>query len=108
MVLFSSFPGRRTALALTEAQVATIAHLARLEIRSEDVSGYCDRLSRILDFVAQLEQVDTSDVPPMTYAENAAQRLRADEPDAAIDRDRLQANASAVEAGLYLVPKVIE
>jgi aspartyl-tRNA(Asn)/glutamyl-tRNA(Gln) amidotransferase subunit C len=108
MVLFSSFPGRRTALALTEAQVATIAHLARLEIRSEDVSGYCDRLSRILDFVAQLEQADTSGVPPMTFAENFAQRLRDDAPDAAIDRGLFQQNAPAVDAGLYLVPKVIE
>lgn len=95
-------------MALTPEQVATIAHLARLEIRAADVSGYCDRLSRILEFVAQLEAVDTSAVAPMAHAERLAQRLRDDVPVSVTERDLFQQNAAATDAGLYLVPKVIE
>lgn len=92
---------------LTTEEVLGIAHLARLDIAADAVPGYCENLSRILDFVAQLEQV-SADIAPMARGEDAAQRLRADQPEGDIDRDRYQQNAAATEAGLYLVPKVIE
>ncbi|MCA1797931.1 MAG: Asp-tRNA(Asn)/Glu-tRNA(Gln) amidotransferase subunit GatC [Xanthomonadaceae bacterium] len=95
-------------MALTPEHVATIAHLARLEVRDEDVSGYCDRLSRILEFVAQLEAVDTSAVEPMAHAERMSQRLREDTAVPVSERDLFQQNAPATDGGLYLVPKVIE
>ena len=92
---------------LTAQQVGEIAHLARLEIAELDVTGYCDTLSKILDFVAQLEQVD-ADIAPLAHPEAVAQRLRADLVAGVIERDRFQQNAPAVDAGVYLVPQVIE
>ena len=92
---------------LTAQQVGEIAHLARLEIAELDVAGYCDTLSKILDFVAQLEQVD-ADIAPLAHPEAVAQRLRADLVAGVIERDRFQQNAPAVDAGVYLVPQVIE
>jgi aspartyl-tRNA(Asn)/glutamyl-tRNA(Gln) amidotransferase subunit C len=95
-------------MSLSPEQVRGIARLARLGIAEADVPGYARNLSNILDFVAQLERADTEGVTPMAHPLHMSQRLRPDavtEPDA---RDAYQANAPAVQDGLYLVPKVIE
>ena len=93
---------------LTRDEVESIAHLARLEISTEEVSTYVDNLSRIIDFVQQLEGADTEGVTPMAHPLNMTQPLREDQVIEADHRDLYQQNAAAVEAGLYLVPKVIE
>jgi len=95
-------------MALDSSAVEKIAHLARLGIAAEDVPGYARNLSDILAFVEQLNAVDCSGVLPMAHPLDTPQRLREDtvtEPD---QRDKFQAHAPKVEAGLYLVPKVIE
>ena len=96
-------------MALTREQLESIAHLARLELKSSEVPVYQTSLSAILEFVSQLEGADTASVQPMAHPlPGLAQRLR---PDAATESDRhelYQANAPQVAAGLYLVPKVIE
>lgn len=95
-------------MALKPEDVKSIAHLARLEIREADIPAYTESLSRILDFVKQLEAADTDNVAPMAHPLDMSQRLRADE---AVEHDAralFQQNAPQVDAGLYLVPKVIE
>jgi aspartyl-tRNA(Asn)/glutamyl-tRNA(Gln) amidotransferase subunit C len=66
------------------------------------------KLSRIVDFVDQLQAAPTQDVLPMAHPTDQVQRLRADSVTEVDERDRLQANAGAVRDGFYLVPKVIE
>lgn len=95
-------------MALKPEDVKSIAHLARLEIREADIPAYADSLSRILDFVQQLDAADTDNVAPMAHPLDMSQRLRADEAIEHDQRDLYQRNAPQVEAGLYLVPKVIE
>ncbi|OBS08032.1 Asp-tRNA(Asn)/Glu-tRNA(Gln) amidotransferase subunit GatC [Acidihalobacter prosperus] len=95
-------------MSLAPDEVRRIAHLARLALAADAVEAYAHDLSSILDFVEQLEAAPTEGVEPMAHPQDATQRLRPDavtEPDA---RERFQAIAPAVEAGLYLVPKVIE
>ena len=96
-------------MSLTRAQIESIAHLARLELEPAEIPVYQESLSRILDFVGQLDRVDTGGVAPMAHPlEGLTQRLR---PDAITEQDRhelYQANAPQVAAGLYLVPKVVE
>jgi aspartyl-tRNA(Asn)/glutamyl-tRNA(Gln) amidotransferase subunit C len=96
-------------MALTREQIETIAHLARLELKQAELPVYQDTLSRILDFVGELDRADTSQVAPMAHPlAGQSQRLR---PDAVSEQDHheeYQANAPQVAAGLYLVPKVIE
>jgi len=82
--------------------------LARLRNADEEIADTVDKLSRIVDFVDQLSQADTSDVVPMAHPLDAAQRLRPDAVTEADRRDEFQENAPAVSDGLYLVPKVIE
>ena len=95
-------------MALTPDDVKSIAQLARLEIREADIPAYADNLSRILDFVQQLEAAKTDDVAPMAHPLDMSQRLRADDVSETDQRDLYQENAPQVDAGLYLVPKVIE
>ncbi len=90
-------------------QIETIAHLARLELSEAEIPAYQESLTRILSFVGELERADTSTVAPMAHPlPGLAQRLRADEVTESDAHERYQSNAPQVEAGLYLVPKVIE
>ncbi|MCG5536673.1 Asp-tRNA(Asn)/Glu-tRNA(Gln) amidotransferase subunit GatC [Ectothiorhodospira mobilis] len=95
-------------MSLSRDEVEKIAHLARLAVRPEDLEGYARELSGILAFVEQMDAADTEGVTPMAHPVEASQRLRPDEPNEPDRRDRFQAIAPAVEAGLYLVPRVIE
>ncbi len=95
-------------MALDSAEVAKIAHLARLGVDAADVPEYARNLSDILAFVEQLNAVDTSGVVPLAHPLDATQRLRADAVTETDRRQDFQEIAPKVEAGLYLVPKVIE
>ena len=96
-------------MSLTRAQVEGIAHLARLEITETQMPVYVESLSRIIDFVEQLSAASTAGVEPMAHPlAEQVQRLRPDEVVDADQHEKYQRNAPSVEAGLYLVPKVIE
>ena len=95
-------------MSLQKDDIEKIAHLARLAIGTEDIAAYPHNLSSILDLVEQMNAVDTSGVTPMAHPLDAQQRLRADVVTEQNQREHFQANAPQVEAGLYLVPKVIE
>ena len=95
-------------MSLDRDDVVKIAHLARLAIDEADIARYARELSNILELVEQMNQVDTTDVEPMAHPLDTSQRLRADVLAESDQRELFQANAPQVEAGLYLVPKVIE
>lgn len=95
-------------MALEKSDVENIAHLARLAISGDDVSEYAQSLSSILELVEQMNAVDTTGVTPMAHPLHMAQRLREDEVTESNQREHFQQHAPAVEAGLFLVPKVIE
>ena len=95
-------------MALDRDDVVKIAHLARLGIDEADIPRYAQELSSILELVEQMNRVDTAEVQPMAHPLDATQRLRADAVTVGNQRKLFQANAPRVEAGLYLVPKVIE
>ena len=95
-------------MSLDKDQVQHIAMLARLKLANDEFDETVDKLSRIVDFVDQLSQAETDGVVPMAHPLNESQRLRADEVTEVDEREALQENASSVENGLYLVPKVIE
>jgi len=95
-------------MSLSAEEVNKIAWLARIAIDADKIDAYARDLSGILDFVEQMGAVDTSQVSPMAHPMDQAQRLRADEVSESDQRLLFQAHAPRVEAGLYLVPKVIE
>ncbi len=95
-------------MSLDADQINRIATLARLGISSEQVPEYAKNLSDILDFVEQMNSVDTTGVKPMAHPQDVVQRLREDVVTEQNQREEFQALAPATENGLYLVPKVIE
>jgi aspartyl-tRNA(Asn)/glutamyl-tRNA(Gln) amidotransferase subunit C len=95
-------------MSLTVEDVRKIATLARLELDVADAEATCAQLNNIFALIEQMQAVDTRGVEPMSHPQDVAQRLRDDvvtEPDR---RDAFQKIAPHTEAGLYLVPKVIE
>ena len=95
-------------MSLSLEEVRRIARLARIEISPEEAEATRGQLNGIFAFIAQLQAVDTADVEPMAHAVDVVQRLRADEVTEPDRRDDFQKIAPETEAGLYLVPKVIE
>lgn len=96
-------------MALTREQIESIAHLARLALTPAETAGYQESLSRILDFVGELDRADTANVAPMAHPlPGLSQRLRPDNVTEADHHKRYQVNAPQTAAALYLVPRVIE
>jgi len=95
-------------VALNDDDIRKIAWLARLQIDEADSPKYAGELSQVLDLVDQLNQIDTDNIEPMAHPTDAVQRLREDEITEQDQREKFQSIAPNTEAGLYLVPKVIE
>nr|VFK68118.1 MAG: aspartyl/glutamyl-tRNA(Asn/Gln) amidotransferase subunit C [Candidatus Kentron sp. UNK]VFK73392.1 MAG: aspartyl/glutamyl-tRNA(Asn/Gln) amidotransferase subunit C [Candidatus Kentron sp. UNK] len=93
---------------MDKVDVEKIASLARLTIAPENVAHYAHDLSNILKLVKQMEKLDTTEVIPMAHPLDTTQRLRSDRITEDNQRRHFQENASLVDAGLYLVPQVIE
>jgi aspartyl-tRNA(Asn)/glutamyl-tRNA(Gln) amidotransferase subunit C len=95
-------------MSLSDDQIRRLARLARIAIGEEESVKLRDRLNRVLGLIDQLQAVDTTGIEPMSHALDVVQPLRPDAVTESDQRARFQADAPAVEDGLYLVPKVIE
>jgi aspartyl-tRNA(Asn)/glutamyl-tRNA(Gln) amidotransferase subunit C len=86
-----------------------VAHLARLDIRdTQDIDSIQADLNRIVAMVDQITAANTDGIQPMAHPLEMVQRLRPDTVTEPNDRDTLLALAPMSEAGLFLVPTVLE
>ncbi|MDP2399672.1 MAG: Asp-tRNA(Asn)/Glu-tRNA(Gln) amidotransferase subunit GatC [Burkholderiales bacterium] len=95
-------------MAIQLDDVRRAAHLARIAVDDAEAEAALAQLTRVFGLIEQMQAVDVSGIEPMAHAQDLVLRLRTDEVTEADQRERFQAVAPAVEAGLYLVPKVIE
>lgn len=95
-------------MSLSLDDVKRIAHLARIRVDSDEAVRYQAQLNGILGLIEQMQAVDTAGIEPMAHARDVYQRLREDSVTETDRREAFQAVAPQTEAGLYLVPKVIE
>ncbi|MEQ8967086.1 MAG: Asp-tRNA(Asn)/Glu-tRNA(Gln) amidotransferase subunit GatC [Azospirillaceae bacterium] len=95
-------------MSLDKATVARIAHLARIRMPEEDLDSMATELSRILDWVEQLNAVPTDDVAPMTSVAPHTLRRRPDEVTDGRVQGKVLANAPEAVSGFFAVPKVVE
>ena len=95
-------------MSLTLEQVRRVAHLARIEVSDAEAQTTLGHLNGIFTLIEEMQAVDTGGIEPMAHAQDLAQRLREDRVTEENRRDAFQAVAPETEAGLYLVPKVIE
>ncbi|MES2186226.1 MAG: Asp-tRNA(Asn)/Glu-tRNA(Gln) amidotransferase subunit GatC [Pseudomonadota bacterium] len=99
-------------MALTPDDIGRIANLARLELRPDEGDRLLAQLNGFFDVVEKMRAVDTTGLEPMAHPvaaiQDVALRLREDVVGSFPSREDSQKSAPAVEAGLYLVPRVIE
>lgn len=95
-------------MSLVKSDVEKIAHLARLAIDESAIPDYARDLNNILSLVEQMSAVNTDGISPMAHPLDAVQRLRDDVVSETDQRELFQSIAPKTEAGVYLVPKVIE
>jgi aspartyl-tRNA(Asn)/glutamyl-tRNA(Gln) amidotransferase subunit C len=97
-------------VALSLEEVRRIAALARLRLTPEDERTFAGQLSAILDYVRQLEELDVSQVEPMTHALAAGEPapLRDDEVRPSLPQERALQNAPEREGTCFKVPRIIE
>ena len=95
-------------MSVDRATVHRIASLARLAITEEEAEQLEKELSGIFDWVAQLDELDTSSVEPMTRVADMTMRLRKDEVTDGFYADDIVKNAPKVDDHYFVVPKIIE
>lgn len=95
-------------MTLSVSDVKRIADLAYIEIDEGEAKETLIQLSGIFNLIETMQAVDTATVEPMSHAQSVVQRLREDEVTETDQRELYQSIAPQVEAGLYLVPQVIE
>jgi aspartyl-tRNA(Asn)/glutamyl-tRNA(Gln) amidotransferase subunit C len=95
-------------MSLSPDDVKRIARLARIDISEAEAVASQTQLNAIFDLIATMQAVDTTHIAPMAHAQDVSQRLRDDAVTETDHHAAFQAIAPAVEADLYLVPKVIE
>jgi aspartyl-tRNA(Asn)/glutamyl-tRNA(Gln) amidotransferase subunit C len=105
-------------MSVSEQDVERVAELANLELTSSEKAGMLRDLNSVLDYFAQLNELDTSTVPPMAQVadllaegrqpEAAALHLRPDEVAPSLNRERVLACAPDTDGVFFKVPKVIE
>jgi aspartyl-tRNA(Asn)/glutamyl-tRNA(Gln) amidotransferase subunit C len=100
-------------MSLSAEQVAWVAHLARLELTPEELATMTPQLNSIVDYVAQLQQVNTDGVEPLSHALDIHNVFRPDEPSPSLPVDEALANApdrrtNAKVEQFYGVPAVLD
>jgi aspartyl-tRNA(Asn)/glutamyl-tRNA(Gln) amidotransferase subunit C len=95
-------------MSVDTATVRRIAHLARVAVKDDEVEHLKGEINDILAFVAQLSEVDISEVEPMTSVTPMAMKKRPDVVDNGGIADDILRNAPATQDHFFLVPKVVE
>jgi aspartyl-tRNA(Asn)/glutamyl-tRNA(Gln) amidotransferase subunit C len=92
---------------IDRARVLHVAKLAQVSLSDSEADAMARELSRIVGFVAQLDELDTSAVPPTTHLSVGAPR-RKDEPAACLSHEEAMANAPETAAGGFAVPLFLD
>ncbi len=95
-------------MSVDRATVRRIAHLARLAITKEEEARLEKELSAILDWVAQLKEIYTSAVEPMTRVAAMTMKKRKDEVTDGFCAEDILKNAPQADDGYFVVPKIVE
>lgn len=95
-------------MSLSLKEVLDVAALARIGIGEAEARAVQAELNRIFELIGRMQKVDTEGIAPMTHAQGLALRLRPDQVTESDQREVFQSIAPQTEAGLYLVPRVIE
>ena len=94
-------------MALSEKDVQYVAKLARLEVTNEEVAKYTQQLANILQYVEQLNQLDTSNVEPLTHPLDMKNVFLEDVVVPSLTQQEVLSNAPEPQSGHFKVPKIM-
>jgi aspartyl-tRNA(Asn)/glutamyl-tRNA(Gln) amidotransferase subunit C len=95
-------------MSLSSADVAKVAVLARLRLSAAELETFTSQLNSIVDYVAQLQELDTTGVEPLAHGVEMRNVFREDTRGPALDREKALANAPKRDEQGFLVPAVLE
>ena len=92
---------------ITKDQVKKVAHLARLELNDDQIKNHSEQLEKILEYIKQLEKIDTDDVPCTTRAIEVINIFRKDEKKNSDCTEKILELGPSREDKYFKVPKII-
>ena len=92
---------------ITKEEVKKVANLARLELNEDEINNHAEQLEKILEYIKQLEKIDTDDVPCTTRAIEVNNVFRKDEKKISECKIELLELGPSVENKYFKVPKII-
>ena len=93
---------------ITTDGIRHVANLARLEFNEEETQHFTEQLTRILDYIGKLNELDTDEVPPTSHIHPLHNITKPDVVKTSLPRDAVLANAPEPEEGYFGVPRVID
>ena len=92
---------------ITKEEVKKVAHLARLELNEDEITSHSEQLEKILEYIKQLEKIDTYDVPCTTRAIEVVNVFRKDEKKNSDCTEELLDLGPSREDKYFKVPKIM-
>ena len=93
---------------ISKEEVSKVAKLAKLKLNEEQIDNHATQIEKILDYINQLEKIDTNDVPCTTRAIEVINNFRSDEKEKYKDREDILNLAPSREDDFFKVPKIIK
>lgn len=95
-------------MSVSKEEVQYMAHLARLQFSEEETESLAKDMNRILDYMSDLEEVDTGDVEPLEHVIDLEYRLRDDKAEEPLSHEEALKNAPDADSDYFRVPRVID
>lgn len=95
-------------MSVSEKEVRYVADLARLQLSEKEVESLAKDMTKILDYMELLSELDTTDVAPLEHVIELDSRLRPDEAKEPLNHEEALKNAPDADSDYFRVPKVIE
>ena len=93
---------------ISKEEVSKVAQLAKLKLNEEQIDNHATQIEKILDYINQLEKIDTTDVPCTTRAIEVVNVVRGDAIEKYKNRDEILGQAPSREDDYFKVPKIIK
>lgn len=96
------------AQALSVQEVERVARLSRLQLSATEVEMFSRELTRVLEYIDMLSEVDTESVAPLVHAIDRENVLRPDRPDSSLSRELAMSNAPDTDGKFFRVPRILD
>ncbi len=93
---------------LKKSDIEQIASLARLELTEEEVGNLTGHINQIMDYFAELQQLNTENVEPTSHVIPIENVFREDKSRPSLTPDEVTANAPEKHDGKFVVPRIVE